>query len=104
VQYRDVLDAMVLELVEKETLNKVDLERILGSVRKRPPHNQFTAFGKRTPSDRPPIEIPMSLRKPSPNGGSNGHAQPGVVPEPTAPEPPAPGPGGYAVPPPYSAE
>jgi len=27
-----------------------------------------------------------------------------VVPEPTAPEPPAPGPGGYASPPPYSAE
>jgi len=105
VQYRDVLDAMVLELVEKETLNKADLERILGTVRKRPPHNTFTAFGKRTPSDRPPVEIPTSLRKPSPNGASNGHhAQPGVVPEPTAPEPPAPGPGGYASPPPYSAE
>ena len=31
VQYRDVLDAMVLELVEKETLAKDDLERILGA-------------------------------------------------------------------------
>ena len=31
VQYRDALDAMVLELVEKETLAKDDLERILGA-------------------------------------------------------------------------
>ncbi|MDT4915833.1 MAG: cell division protease FtsH [Pseudonocardiales bacterium] len=102
-QYREVLDAMVLELVEKETLAKDDLERILGTVRKRPPHNAFTAFGKRTPSDRPPIEIPPSLRKPSPVGSANGSpngsaadepkAQPGVVPEPAAPQPPSPGPG-----------
>jgi cell division protease FtsH len=97
-QYRDALDAMVLELVDKETLGKVDLERILATVRKRPPHNAFAAFGKRTPSDRPPIEIPPSLRKPAANGGSanghsdgNGKALPGVVPDPTAPQPPAPG-------------
>ncbi|WP_375480331.1 ATP-dependent zinc metalloprotease FtsH [uncultured Jatrophihabitans sp.] len=110
-QYRDQLDAMVLELVEKETLSKDDLERILAPVRKRPPHNSFTAFGKRTPSDRPPIEIPMSLRKPAPNGtnGANGHsgdgngsgngsgngngsgrALPGVTPEPNMPQPPSP--------------
>ena len=76
MQYRDVLDQMVLELVEKETLAKPDLERILAPVRKRPPHNTFSGFGKRTPSDRPPIEIPMSLRKAvanaAPNGSSNG--------------------------------
>ncbi|HEU5265889.1 MAG TPA: ATP-dependent zinc metalloprotease FtsH [Jatrophihabitans sp.] len=96
-QYRDALDRMVLELVEKETLGKDDLERILAPVRKRPPHNTFTAFGKRTPSDRPPIEIPPSLRKPAPlGGGPNGHADgngkalPGVVPEPAAPQPPGP--------------
>src|ERR1700743_613762 len=70
VQYRDLLDAMVLELAEKETLNKEDLERILAPVRKRPPHNSFTAFGKRTPSDRPPIEIPPSVRRPV--HGTNG--------------------------------
>jgi cell division protease FtsH len=63
VQYRDVLDAMVLELAEKETLGKEELERILAPVRKRPPHNSFSGFGKRTPSDRPPVEIPTSLRK-----------------------------------------
>jgi cell division protease FtsH len=92
VQYRDALDAMVLELVEKETLNKEDLERILGAVRKRPPHNTFSGFGKRTPSDRPPIEIPTSLTKSgssSSNGSSNG-AQPGVTPAPNPPGPPTP--------------
>ncbi|HJQ41516.1 MAG TPA: ATP-dependent zinc metalloprotease FtsH [Jatrophihabitantaceae bacterium] len=107
VQYRDAVDAMVLELMEKETLNKDDLERLLASVRKRPPHNTFAGFGKRTPSDRPPVDIPVHLRKPepaSPNGSRNGGsptsegvgagtpAQPGVVPSPTPPAPPAPPP------------
>jgi cell division protease FtsH len=106
VQYRDALDSMVLELVEKETLAKDDLERILAPVRKRPPHNSFAGFGKRTPSDRPPIEIPMSLRKPLPNGSPNGgsrngghpeaegKALPGAVPAPNPPQPPSPGDGG----------
>jgi cell division protease FtsH len=113
VQYRDVLDALVLELVDKETLGKDELERIFAAVRKRPPHNTFSAFGKRTPSDRPPIEIPPSLRKaPAPSNG-NGSA-PAEVPS-TGGEVPAqpgafgprPGPaqppygGGPGVPPPY---
>jgi len=93
VQYRDILDAMVLEIVEKETLAKDDLERILAPVRKRPPHNTFSGFGKRTPSDRPPIEIPPSARS---NGvsvnGAGTPALPGVQPKPDAPTPVAPSP------------
>jgi cell division protease FtsH len=93
VQYRDALDEMVLELVEKETLSKEDLERILAPVRKRPPHNTFTGFGKRTPSDRPPVEIPLSAQsngrhdakkdqappvpQPTPSYGQPGYGQPG---------------------------
>jgi cell division protease FtsH len=72
VQYRDVLDAMVLALVEKETLGREDLDRILAPVRKRPPHNTFNAFGKRTPSDRGPIEIPETLRSQGRTGSPNG--------------------------------
>ncbi|HSY16512.1 MAG TPA: ATP-dependent zinc metalloprotease FtsH [Jatrophihabitantaceae bacterium] len=72
VQYRDALDALVLELVEKETLNKPDLERILAPVRKRPPHSTFGGFGKRTPSDRPPIEIPTSVLLAKSANGTNG--------------------------------
>jgi cell division protease FtsH len=93
VQYRDALDEMVLELVEKETLSKEDLDRILAPVRKRPPHNTFTGFGKRTPSDRPPVEIPLSAQsngrhdakrdqappvpQPTPSYGQPGYGQPG---------------------------
>jgi cell division protease FtsH len=73
VQYRDVLDQLVLELAERETLNKDDLERILAPVHKRPPHSTFAGFGKRTPSDRPPIEIPVTVRpQSSPAGSVNG--------------------------------
>ncbi len=84
VQYRDALDTMVLELVEKETLAKEDLERILAPVRKRPPHNTFTGFGKRTPSDRPPIEIPPGARS---NGSPNGATSGGTAPPPDAAAP-----------------
>ncbi len=62
VQYREQLDQMVLELMDKETLTTEDLNRLLAPVRKRPPHNAFSGFGKRTPSDRPPIDIPEALR------------------------------------------
>ena len=94
VQYRDVLDNLVLELAERETLNKEDLERILAPVHKRPPHSTFAGFGKRTPSDRPPVEIPVTVRPAGQlNGSSNGH---GV----SAPQPePATMPGGAAYPP-----
>jgi cell division protease FtsH len=95
VQYRDVLDQMVLELVEKETLAKDDLQRILAPVRKRPPHNSFAGFGKRSPSDRPPVEIPTRLTKAGMSNGSssNGNgSQPGVTPSPNPPAPPVPSP------------
>jgi cell division protease FtsH len=96
VQYREVLDQMVLELVEKETLAKDDLERILKTVRKRPPHNSFSGFGKRTPSDKPPIEIPARLTKAGSTGnGSSANGSgtpPGVTPSPNPPEPPTPSP------------
>jgi cell division protease FtsH len=75
VQYRDVLDQLVLELAERETLNKEDLERILAPVHKRPPHSAFAGFGKRTPSDRPPIDIPSTARS---NGSANGLAKHGA--------------------------
>ncbi|MHA3701606.1 ATP-dependent zinc metalloprotease FtsH [Jatrophihabitans sp. YIM 134969] len=113
-QNRDHLDAMVVELMEKETLTKEDLERILVGVRKRPPHNVFRGFGKRTPSDRPPVDFPRHVdvtKNGHANGvngngaNGNGHAngvngngsgqvpeddraQPGMVPTPDFPTPP----------------
>jgi cell division protease FtsH len=113
VQYREVLDQLVLELMEKETLAKEDLERILAPVRKRPPHNTFSGFGKRTPSDRPPIDIPERPKRPAyanggtaPNGNGNGTATKSGVPtggsfgaeSAPAPQPPSAPYGGYPPP------
>jgi cell division protease FtsH len=56
VEYRDVLDNIVLELIEKETLSTADMNRICARVTKRPPMAPFNGFGKRTPSDLPPVQ------------------------------------------------
>ncbi|GGC76202.1 ATP-dependent zinc metalloprotease FtsH [Hoyosella rhizosphaerae] len=61
--YRDELDHLAKELLEKETLNRKDLERILGGVEKRPRITEFNDFGNRKPSARPPIKTPGELAK-----------------------------------------
>ncbi|GAA4836763.1 ATP-dependent zinc metalloprotease FtsH [Saccharopolyspora rosea] len=90
--YRDVLDNLVLELIDKETLNRKDLERIFADVKKRPRITAFNDFGGRTPSEKPPVKTPGELAKergepwppvkeepaPSPvaaGSGQNGHGQ-----------------------------
>ncbi|MDF0530920.1 ATP-dependent zinc metalloprotease FtsH [Tsukamurella sp. 8F] len=60
-EYRDVLDALAGELLEKETLVRKDLERIFAPVEKRPRLTQFDVFGDRIPSDKPPIKTPKEL-------------------------------------------
>ncbi|MEJ8279560.1 ATP-dependent zinc metalloprotease FtsH [Pseudonocardia spirodelae] len=119
--YRDVLDDLVLELLDKETLNRRDLERIFGSVEKRPRITAFDDFGVRTPSEKPPIKTPRELahergetwpepdeRTPAPigSGAANGYGDapgtPGASPFPaggSAPaRPDAPDDGGYGTP------
>jgi cell division protease FtsH len=59
--YRDVLDDLVMEVLEKETLQRRDLERIFASVEKRPRITTFNEFGERLPSDKPPIKTPREL-------------------------------------------
>jgi cell division protease FtsH len=63
VEYRDVLDNMVLELMEKETLSTTDISRICERVVKRPPLAPYNGFGKRTPSDKPPVLTPAEIEK-----------------------------------------
>src|SRR4051795_13471267 len=121
--YRDVLDDLVFELLQKETLTRVDLERIFDRVEKRPRITAFNDFGQRTPSDKPPIKTPAErarergepwpphtepAREPTPvgsyPGGGNGVTPPGPNggPQPVPPGgyPGSPGfpagPGGYA--------
>jgi cell division protease FtsH len=61
--YRDVLDQLVAEVLEKETLQRKDLERIFDAVEKRPRITAFNDFGGRTPSEKPPIKTPGELAK-----------------------------------------
>ncbi|MFV0495352.1 ATP-dependent zinc metalloprotease FtsH [Mycobacterium sp.] len=60
-EYRDVLDSLAGELLEKETLHRPELETIFAAVEKRPRLTMFDDFGGRTPSDKPPIKTPGEL-------------------------------------------
>lgn len=60
-EYRDVLDTLAGELLEKETLHRRELEEIFGDVKKRPRLTMFDDFGGRVPSDKPPIKTPGEL-------------------------------------------
>jgi cell division protease FtsH len=60
-QYRDVLDSLVLQLMEHETLSRVQVIEIFGPVQKRPSRGSYTGYGKRMPSDRPPVLTPKEL-------------------------------------------
>ncbi|WP_067606261.1 ATP-dependent zinc metalloprotease FtsH [Nocardiopsis listeri] len=55
VEYRDVLDDLVLQLLERETLTKDEVLAVFAPVRKRPSRGSYTGYGKRQPSNRPPV-------------------------------------------------
>jgi len=61
VEYRDVLDDLVLHLLDKETLSKEQVLEIFAPVRKRPSRGSFTGYGKRQPSTQPPVKTPKEL-------------------------------------------
>ncbi len=61
VEYRDVLDDMVLRLLDKETLNKDEVLEIFAPIVKRGPRAVMTANGRRPPSKRPPVLTPAEL-------------------------------------------
>ena len=60
-EYRDVLDILAGELLEKETLHRAELQAIFANVSKRPRLAVFDDFGGRVPSDKPPIKTPGEL-------------------------------------------
>jgi cell division protease FtsH len=76
VEYREVLDQLVLELIEKETLSKEDMARICTPVQKRPSLAPYNGFGKRTPSDRPPVLTPAERAAQNGQGAPAGDDQP----------------------------
>jgi cell division protease FtsH len=72
VQNQDILDRLVLELLEKETLDKAQIADIFRDVRMRPARPAWTGSTRRVPSDRPPVKTPKELELAKANGSING--------------------------------
>jgi cell division protease FtsH len=58
VEYRPVLDNLVLELMEKETLSRAQVLEVFSPVVVKAHRPSYAGYGKRLPSDRPPILTP----------------------------------------------
>ncbi|MGI5119186.1 ATP-dependent zinc metalloprotease FtsH [Marinactinospora thermotolerans] len=80
VEYREVLDNLVLGLLDKETLSKEEVLEIFAPVTKRPSRGSYKGYGKRLPSDKPPVLTPKELALMGPKdvegltGGGNGRS------------------------------
>ncbi|MCB1255313.1 MAG: cell division protein FtsH, partial [Austwickia sp.] len=55
---RDILDRLVLELLEQETLNAEQLKTVFEGVRKQPPRPVWLSSDRRTVSELPPVQTP----------------------------------------------
>jgi cell division protease FtsH len=71
VENRDVLDALVLALLDKETLDKEQVAEIFEPLRRRPNRPAWTGSPDRVPSTIPPIEIPQEIRDRAKINGTN---------------------------------
>ena len=82
VEYRDVLDKLVLRLLDKETVSRKEVLELFAPVQKRPARGSYTGYGKRLPSDRPPVLSPKELALAAQLGSAIGdrHASPPTVP------------------------
>jgi cell division protease FtsH len=68
VENRGVLDNLVTQLLERETLNKADLAEVFVPVTKRPERPIWLSSDRRMVSDIPPVLSPAE------RAGTNGHA------------------------------
>jgi cell division protease FtsH len=71
VDNRDILDELVLELLEKESLDKAQVAHIFAQIRKKPPRPAWTGSAKRSPQAGP-VMTPKELA--SPNGQDKKHS------------------------------
>ncbi|MFI5101020.1 MAG: ATP-dependent zinc metalloprotease FtsH, partial [Actinomycetes bacterium] len=85
VDNRDVLDRLVLELLEKETLDKAAVAAVFTDVRKRPEREVWLSSSTRPVSDLPPVTYTglangstngSAARAPSVNGSSPNGSEP----------------------------
>jgi cell division protease FtsH len=56
--YREVLDALVEELLERETLNQAELAEVFAAITKRPPREVWLSSPDRPVSALPPVRTP----------------------------------------------
>ncbi len=61
VANRDVLDALVLQLLEKETLDKSEIEDVFAALQLREPRPAWTGSARRAPDHRGPVEVPVTV-------------------------------------------
>jgi len=60
---RDILDELVRQLLVKETLNEKELAEIFAPIKKAPVRPVWLSNERRPDSDKPPVEIPESLKR-----------------------------------------
>ena len=86
VEFRGVLDELVLRLMDKETIGKDEVSEIFAVIDKRPSRGSYIGFGKRLPSTEPPVLTPrelallapedlVSLSRAGRNGGALGNGR-----------------------------
>ena len=76
---RDVLDALVLELLDKETLDKAQIAEVFLPLRLYPDRPAWTGSDARTPSAIPPVEIPQEIRDRAAAGAAVGQSAGGLI-------------------------
>ncbi len=68
---RDVLDTLVIELLDKETLDKAEVAAVFEALRRRPVRPAWTGSPTRSPSSIPPVDVPQAVReRAAANGGA----------------------------------
>jgi cell division protease FtsH len=101
---RDILDKLVLDLLERETLDKAEVAEVFEPLRRRSVRPAWTGSPDRVPSTIPPIDVPRSASNGTaqpesesaviltpPGAGGDVHGDPGVTGTPgTSPQPPGP--------------
>jgi cell division protease FtsH len=61
VANRSILDEMVLQLLDKETLNKDEISQIFAKVKAWPRRPAWTGSVTRIPSEKPPVAVPTKV-------------------------------------------
>ncbi|CAB4568664.1 unannotated protein [freshwater metagenome] len=70
---RPILDKLVVELLEKETLDKEEVAEIFKKLKRRPNRPAWTGSNKRKPSKKGPVKAPVRLVKPEDTKASLEH-------------------------------